>query len=397
MNIVLIIVTLFIALDGLVWLRFHYLLRQTRRHRLWRGILALLMIGAVVFAVVLGVSNPTVLRSHRIIPQWIPAAVFIWHFLVLPITVAAIAAGWAIRLIRRFLIPRSGPSPVSDQAISRRRFLTAAALAAPPVACFALAGAGVAQLGAFRIKRYELAINGWPAGLDGFTIAFVADVHAGCFSSQKMLDDIADATNNLRAELILLGGDLVNISHSDLPNALEMVRRMDCPNGVYMVQGNHDVIGGAQRFNRACAARGVPLLLNDAVTLLPRGIPIQLLGAIWTPPGAEQHAAVRDTLLKRDPNLFPILLVHHPHAWDVAAESGVPLVLAAHTHGGQIMLTSRIGAGPLRFRYWSGLYQQDHPGSNLIVSNGVGDWFPLRINAPAEIVHVTLHPRPSPV
>jgi predicted MPP superfamily phosphohydrolase len=61
------------------------------------------------------------------------------------------------------------------------------------------------------------------------------------------------------------------------------------------------------------------------------------------------------------------------------------------------MLTSRIGAGPLRFRYWSGLYQQDHPGSNLIVSNGVGDWFPLRINAPAEIVHVTLHPRPSPV
>jgi len=395
MDVVVFIVTVFIALDGLVWLRFHFLLRQMRRRRLWRGILALLMLGAVVFAVVLGVSNPTVLRSHRIIPQWIPAAVFVWHFLVLPVTILAIAADWAIRLIRRFLIPRPVRPPVSDRAISRRRFLTAAALAVPPVACFTLAGAGVAQLGAFRIKRYELAITGWPAGLDGFTIAFVADVHAGVFSSRKMLDDIADATNNLRAELILLGGDLVNISHSDLPNALDMVRRMDSPNGLYLVQGNHDVIGGAQRFNSACAARGVPLLLNDAVTLLPRGIPIQLLGAIWTPPGAEQHAAVRDTLLKRDPDLFPILLVHHPHAWDLAAENGIPLVLAAHTHGGQIMLTSRIGAGPLRFRYWSGLYQKDHSASNLIVSNGVGDWFPLRINAPAEIVHVTLHPHTS--
>jgi hypothetical protein len=397
MNVVLIIVTAFIALDGLVWLRFHFLLGRLRRRRLWRGILALLMLGAVVFAVVLGVSNPTVFRSHRIIPQWIPAAVFIWHFLVLPVTVAAIAADWAIHLIRRFRVPRPGCSAVSDQAVSRRRFLTAAALAVPPVACFTLAGASVARLGAFRIKRYQLAINGWPAGLDGFTIAFVADVHAGVFSSQKMLDAIADATNRLGAELILLGGDLVNISHSDLPNALDMVRRLDSPNGLYMVQGNHDVIGGAERFNRACAARGVPLLLNDAVTLFPRGIPIQLLGTLWTAPGAEQHAAVRDTLLKRDPNLFPILLVHHPHAWDVAAENGIPLVLAGHTHGGQIMLTSRIGAGPLRFKYWSGLYQRDDAGSNLVVSNGVGDWFPLRINAPAEIVHLTLHPRPSPI
>ncbi len=53
------------------------------------------------------------------------------------------------------------------------------------------------------------------------------------------------------------------------------------------------------------------------------------------------------------------------------------------------MLTRSIGGGPLRFRYWSGVYQK--PGSSLIVSNGVGNWFPLRINAPAEIVHLTLH------
>jgi predicted MPP superfamily phosphohydrolase len=68
------------------------------------------------------------------------------------------------------------------------------------------------------------------------------------------------------------------------------------------------------------------------------------------------------------------------------------LVLAGHTHGGQIMLTKNIGAGPMRFRYWTGRYYDPESESNLIVSNGVGDWFPLRINAPAEIVHLTLHP-----
>ena len=52
------------------------------------------------------------------------------------------------------------------------------------------------------------------------------------------------------------------------------------------------------------------------------------------------------------------------------------------------MLTRNIGAGPLRFRYWTGAYQKGN--SQLFVSNGIGNWFPLRVNAPAEIAHITL-------
>jgi hypothetical protein len=52
------------------------------------------------------------------------------------------------------------------------------------------------------------------------------------------------------------------------------------------------------------------------------------------------------------------------------------------------MLTSRAGAGPLLYRYWSGLYTR--ASGALVVSNGVGNWFPVRLQAPAEIVHLTL-------
>ena len=52
------------------------------------------------------------------------------------------------------------------------------------------------------------------------------------------------------------------------------------------------------------------------------------------------------------------------------------------------MLNERLGAGPVLFKYWSGLYQ--HGGSSLVVSNGAGNWFPLRINAPAEVTRLTL-------
>ena len=68
--------------------------------------------------------------------------------------------------------------------------------------------------------------------------------------------------------------------------------------------------------------------------------------------------------------------------------------LSAHTHGGQIMLTENIGGGPLKFRYWSGVHHRN--GSTLAITNGVGNWFPLRVNAPAEILKVVLrNPRRS--
>jgi len=81
-------------------------------------------------------------------------------------------------------------------------------------------------------------------------------------------------------------------------------------------------------------------------------------------------------------------MAHHPHAFDAAADAGLPLTLSGHTHGGQLMLNEQLGFGPALFHYWSGLYTRGR--SKLIVSNGVGNWFPLRVNAPAEIVHITL-------
>src|SRR5690606_267402 len=95
------------------------------------------------------------------------------------------------------------------------------------------------------------------------------------------------------------------------------------------------------------------------------------------------------------PDAFPILLAHHPHAFDAAAAAGIPLTVSGHTHGGQLMLSEGVGFGPLMYRYWSGLYRNPaHNEAALVVSNGVGNWFPLRTRAPAEIIHLTLRPAP---
>src|SRR6202011_4506625 len=140
-------------------------------------------------------------------------------------------------------------------------------------------------------------------------------------------------------------------------------------------------------------ALGIPFLLDESMIVDVRGTQMQLLGLSWTRVRGEGRdaaisAAVRKLLEQRDTDAFPILMAHHPHAFDAAADSGLPLTLSGHTHGGQLMLNEQLGFGPALFRYWSGLYTRGR--SKLIVSNGVGNWFPLRVNAPAEIVHLTL-------
>jgi predicted MPP superfamily phosphohydrolase len=162
--------------------------------------------------------------------------------------------------------------------------------------------------------------------------------------------------------------------------------------GSYLIEGNHDLIENPAEFERRVRASGIPFLLDEAQTISVRGVPLQLLGLSWTRAHADRDVAIGaavDRLLQlRQPDVFPILMAHHPHAFDAAAKAKLPLTLSGHTHGGQLMLNEREGFGPALFHYWSGLYRRGE--SSLVVSNGVGNWFPLRINAPAEIIHLTL-------
>lgn len=406
MSFILTIISTMLLLDLLWWWRADRLLRRTaRRAMIWR-----LALGAFVGAQV-GVLLWVIASrffdwgGDESLPAWLMAAVFIWHFLVLLPTTALWWLGEAIRgvaaaLLRRSAAPPASHAEASSSVLSRREFLgAAAAVAAPPIVTGLATGTAVWQIEQFRVRPLTLAIPSLPLALDGLTIAHVTDVHVGRFTSGPVLKRIIDTTNSLRADLVLMTGDLINHAIADLPAALDMVRQFDARHGVYMCEGNHDLIESREAFESITRASGVPLLINETTDLRIRGQLLQLLGLRWGSAergashadhrGDRAIASSMDVLLPlRNPEAFPILLAHHPHAFDVAAANKLPLTLAGHTHGGQLMLTPNVGFGPWMFRYWSGLYQRNH--CSLIVSNGVGNWFPLRTNAPAEIVHLTL-------
>ncbi len=273
-----------------------------------------------------------------------------------------------------------------------------AAAALPFALAFIATFVALGQLNHFRVQRLTLKISALPEALHGFTIVHLSDLHIGHLTRGQVLDDIVAETNHLDADLILLTGDLINFSLEDLPRGIALLRQLKSRHGVYFCEGNHDLIEDAARFEVQTKSSNVGLLLHETATVNVRGQAVQILGLRWDDAmrqrgrvaGASPYEPVRDLLRQGVPGAFHILLSHHPDAFDAAAELGIPLTLAGHTHGGQMMLTPSIGFGPWLYRSWSGHYQKG--ASQLIVSNGAGNWFPLRINTPAEIIHLTLEP-----
>lgn len=400
------LIFLVLFLGDVVW-GWKTTLRMRRLSPPWAGIGTT---SVVIYAILQGAGIILLFFGRRLdwpvetmFPKAIIAAVYIWHCLILlPLAflwlLGKIAAGvlWLARMLSR-LKRKEVPQPSSESGVSRREFVAAALCTAPAIV--ALGGTGLAayQWSQFRIRRLTLPLAHLPKALDGLTIAQVCDLHVGVFTRGAVLNKIVEATNSLRADLVMLPGDLINYSLHDLPIALDVAKRLEGRYGTFVCEGNHDLFEDPATFRQLTKEAGLRLLVNDAATISIRGAAVQVLGLRWAaaygdPKAMESRgdraiaASMKELQSLRQPEAFPILLAHHPHAFDYAGD--IPLTLSGHTHGGQIMLTENFGFGPAMFRYWSGLYQR--PNCALVVSNGVGNWFPVRVQAPAEIVHITL-------
>ena len=408
-----IVLAALLVADLLWWRRADRRVRPLRHALQWRLLIGLFMGGQIALVLwTFGGRVPAASSLGRP-PQLLSAAGYLWHLLVLPAGWALVAAtgmqfwarGWGRRLTgwttpgrpaasneRPVALPSATPVPAARTAetASRRQFLGLLTTAAPAL----LTGAGVAysrtQLREFRIRPMSVALPGLPPELDGLRIALVSDLHIGTFTSGQTVKRVVEETSRLDTDLVLLPGDLINNSLADLPDALDAVSNMQSRHGAYLSVGNHDLIEDGAEFVRCVRARA-PLLVNESKVIPIRGQLVQLLGLPWERDEARIESSVRQLARQIAPGAFPILLAHHPHAFDAAAAAGVPLTVSGHTHGGQLMVSEALGFGPLLYRYWSGLYRKpEHNGASLVVSNGVGNWFPLRTAAPAEIIHLTL-------
>src|SRR5262245_43092032 len=179
----------------------------------WRTCSRLVLAGFIA-AQLLGFASILVARGIGIrtnAPAGPMAIIYLWHLLIAPLTaliaLPAVVIGWSYRALRR---PAESASPApTENRLSRRDLLRVAAVSVPPLAAMASTGAALCQLDSLRVRRIDIPLKNLPPALDGLTIAQVSDVHVGRFTRARELPAIAEMTNRLRADLVLLTGDLI--------------------------------------------------------------------------------------------------------------------------------------------------------------------------------------------
>jgi hypothetical protein len=316
-----------------------------------------------------------VMRDYLYFPM---AVEMVWNVLMLQVLVPAMIV---VALIVRRLSAAPLSQPLDAPGISRRRFLYLAGCGAAPALAAGMGLHGALTQHDLRVRSFDIPVANLPPELEGLTIAHVSDLHSGLFVGPERLRIMSDLTNDLKADIVVVTGDLINRDMDEFPAALEAIQRLESRYGMFLCEGNHDVIPGDGLVVDACRRNNLAMLWNETATVTIRGRRILIGGLPWMKPGP-------DTPPQMVSNLYPpradgdvrILLAHHPHFFDVS--DSVDLLLSGHTHGGQIMFGG-VGLGNLRFKYNSGRF---HRGNmTMIVNNGCGDWFPCRIGAPAEV------------
>jgi len=269
--------------------------------------------------------------------------------------------------------------------ISRRRFLFGAG------ALGAAIGADAFGFEANRVllSRHDVAVPGLPSALDGLRIAQVSDVHLP--GNQLAARAALDLLRNERPEVVVLSGDMTESSQA-IPEMGEFAAAARGSLGSVAVLGNWEyrarVVGKAAR--AVYRAAGVDLLVNQAKVLEIGGAALALVGLDDILSGRPDVAAARAGL---QADVVEIWVVHEPEFADqVTPESSenAALLLAGHTHGGQIRIpflppVKPVGAG----RFLEGWYRDTL--APLYVSRGVGTTgIPARFRCPAELPIFTL-------
>lgn len=283
---------------------------------------------------------------------------------------------------------------MSDARATRRRWARRVFVAWVALALVAMAYGLFIEPRRLVQRDYTLGIPHWPAACEGLRLDQVSDIHTGSPNNGLAnLDRVVARLAASDSDAVVMTGDYVILSvfgGNYIPAAISAphLRPLTARKRVYAVLGNHDWWKGGLEIRRALQAAGVVVLEDDAQRTTIRGCPLWIVGVgdLWT----AKHD-VHKAFSGIDDGAPAIVLTHNPAIWS-RIPGRASLVLAGHTHGGQISLPW-VGQpaqwGKPENRYIRGPYVEGD--RRLFVSPGIGtSIFPMRLGVPPEISRLTL-------
>jgi uncharacterized protein len=299
---------------------------------------------------------------------------------------------------------------------SRRTFFQYAAVVAGGFPFLAATYGFAAGRLRYTVERVDVPVANLPPELDGLRIAQLSDIHIGDYMPPREIARAVDMANELQPDISFVTGDFINGEGDPLDTCVTELSRLHAPLGVWGCNGNHEIYAGVEdEAERLFREKGMRLLRAASAVVEHNGGRFNLLGVDYQRDhmvsgertGPMLHEIER--LIRRDMPNF--LLSHNPNSFHRAAELGIELSLAGHTHGGQVkfeIVDHSVSPARLITPFVAGLYRLPMSGyagipsgnglqtagmqkAALYVNRGLGTLgFPVRIGVPPEITLLTL-------
>jgi len=335
--------------------------------------------------------------------KWVIAAARVW-------LVASLFGFVAIQVVHGLgwvsgkLVPMVSASQKVDH--SRRNFFRYAAYLAGGLPFVAAAYGFASGRLKYRVERVEVPVANLPKELDGFKIAQLSDIHIGDFMPREEVRRAVDMANDLKADLAVVTGDFISSEYDPLGDCIAELSRLRAPLGVWGCNGNHEIYADAEdQAQLLFHQHGMKLLRQENAQLEWNGAKLNLIGVDYqrdhmvSGPHGPMLQGIEPLISREHPN---VLLSHNPNSFHRAAEMGIELSLAGHTHGGQIkveIVDHSLSPARLITDFVAGLYQLPMGNSpnglpkkaSLYVNRGLGTFgVPVRIGVLPEITLLTL-------
>jgi len=235
---------------------------------------------------------------------------------------------------------------------------------------------GLYEADNLRVEQVRIVSDRLPPGTPPLRIAQVSDLHLGLIHRDEALAPIISRLQQLRPDLLVATGDIVDAQLNHLDELVALWRRIEPPLGKYAVTGNHEYYAGLEQALDFLERSGFEVLRNRSLEV---GELLKITGV--DDPARGGRPDELKALDARSP-LFTLLLKHRPR-FEENSQGLFDLQLSGHAHRGQIFPFNLLTG--LEYPMQDGLYTLAE-GQRLYTSRGTGTWGPpMRIGSPPEI------------
>lgn len=230
------------------------------------------------------------------------------------------------------------------------------------------------------VKEHKITLSSWPDNFNGFKIVHISDLHYGRLFDEKSLNKLVDSINEQKPDIVVLTGDLIdkdtNMTTSMANKISELLNKIDASSGKYAINGNNDL--NFDEWTNIISGGGFKDLNNTYDTIYKDGYDYIFIAGAST---VKDKVNINDKLktaidylnsFESGGPIYKILLLHEPDVIDDLSVNPFNLILAGHSHAGQVRLPF-IGAVILpegAQKYYDSHYKIEN--ADLYVSNGLG-------------------------